>query len=327
MNDITRAYVLITLALLSLIASVMVASAQQVSGIAIYEGALRDNFTAISNSNGRLQVDVNSGTITADIDGETVSVTNTVTTDSSGSTMTVTNTPTVDASGSTIAVTNTPTVDSSGSTHAITNDPAVNIDDGTVAVTNTVTVQGTGADAPAAERVTISGHEGNLNAVPVIDYAHEKTHEGMMFEVSQFTEELADDATERFLVSAVTNREMHGEYFVSAEGEAVIRIYQNMNPTNTGAAVTIWNRLSGSTNVSGATIYDTPTFAANGTGDLVHVQYLSGGGGPQSDGGAAGTRHEFILSDNITNYMFEVQNIAGSAKAISSELLFYREDD
>jgi len=190
----------------------------------------------------------------------------------------------------------------------------------------TLTIQGTGSDAPATSRVTVAGHEGNLNAHPTVDYEHEKTHEGMSFEISSFTEEVADDAFLRFLIIPATNRQFHGQYIVSCEGAALVEIHYNVNPTNNGTAITPVNRFFSSTNEPGGSFFSQPQFGAT-TGTIAHIQFLPGGGGPNSSGGSAASRNEYILNDGITNVLLSVKNIAGSAKAISAEALFYREDE
>jgi len=162
-----------------------------------------------------------------------------------------------------------------------------------------------GADAPAI----------------TVDVNHQRNHDGrawFAYKVYPDSAKLADAASINIVLAAASGVIPHMTVDALCLGDAEFYIYEGTSATG-GTAFTPINRNRNYTTSSQVAMIVNPTVTALGT--QIDAQILPGGSGKKSGGGAAGSL-EYVLKP-LTNYLFRLTNVNGTAHAASLQLEWY----
>lgn len=164
-----------------------------------------------------------------------------------------------------------------------------------------------------------------LGGMIVIDRNHHEVHEGEFFEFGQTFLLVADDgfAYLRFKTSAA--KTLHFGSSITAEGKALVKIYEGTTYTDDGTVITPINNNRCSSDAAETSVWHTPTVDVLGS-ELTPENgvLLIGGLGPQSVGGSVKGDEEIIAADG-TDYLIAVQNVSGQVKDITIQVGGYEE--
>ena len=159
-------------------------------------------------------------------------------------------------------------------------------------------------------------------ALTTMALPHYRIHTGESFEVGHYILSLADDGFLNILIQVGSDKELHLTHSVEASGDAIFDILEGTTFSAAGTALTAYNdRRRGTPASSTATFTHTPTITLAGT-VIIPQHYIFGGTGPKSGGAGVSDRAEIILKVD-TDYLLRLQNVAGSAKNVSSRVTFY----
>jgi len=154
----------------------------------------------------------------------------------------------------------------------------------------------------------------------VIEYEHDKTHEGRYFSGGYYNSSLADAANQDLLVTASSSNVFHAQFLVAVSGDCTMMIYEGPT-TSAGTSVTMSNHNRSSSKSSDLTVKHTPTVTVTGT-QINGTIFLPGGDKHTGGGGHFGFANEFMLAKS-TSYLLRVTNVSGGAIKISVGLFGY----
>ena len=177
--------------------------------------------------------------------------------------------------------------------------PVQKRDDGTFAIT--------GADSPMI----------------VIDVNHQRNHDGRAFYAYKTypdSAKLAADASISIVMASPSGVYPHVTINGLCLGDAELFIYEGTATTGGTSFTPInRNRNYANSNPSQVAMVINPTVTSLGT--ELDTQIIAGGSGKNSTGGSAGSL-EFVLKP-LTNYMFRLTNVNGTAHAAHLQLEWY----
>lgn len=162
-----------------------------------------------------------------------------------------------------------------------------------------------GADAPAI----------------MVDVNHQRNHDGrawFAYKIAPDSAKLADGASIDIVLAAASGVIPHMTVDALCLGDAEFYIYEGTSATG-GTSFTPINRNRNYTTSSQVAMIVNPTVTTLGT--QIDAQILPGGSGKKSGGGAAGSL-EYVLKP-LTNYLFRLTNVNGTAHAASLQLEWY----
>lgn len=161
-----------------------------------------------------------------------------------------------------------------------------------------------------------------LTDVPtVIDYIHHEIHDENHYQAHIDSPTLGDgDSFEMYFKTPDSAKRCHTVIVFSGELGGVGELRESATVSLSGSVVTIFNNDRNSSNESTAAVRSSPSLTASGTRlDHFHI----GGGFQARNGGAAGSRMEWILKQG-TIYLFRYTSIAAANEA-GIEVAFYEE--
>jgi hypothetical protein len=162
-----------------------------------------------------------------------------------------------------------------------------------------------GADAPAI----------------MVDVNHQRNHDGrawFAYKVYPDSAKLADAASIDIVLAAASGVIPHMTIDALCLGDAELYIYEGTSATG-GTAFTPINRNRNYTTSSQVAMIINPTISLLGT--QIDAQILPGGSGKKAGGGTASSL-EYVLKP-LTNYLFRLTNVNGTAHAASLQLEWY----
>lgn len=162
-----------------------------------------------------------------------------------------------------------------------------------------------GADAPAI----------------MVDVNHQRNHDGrawFAYKMNPNSSPLAANASIDIVLAAAAGVIPHMTIDALCLGDAEFYIYEGTSATG-GTSFTPINRNRNYTTSSQVAMIVNPTITSLGT--QLDAQILPGGSGKKSGGGTAGTL-EYVLKP-LTNYLFRLTNVNGTAHAAHLALEWY----
>ncbi|CAB5223273.1 hypothetical protein UFOVP382_20 [uncultured Caudovirales phage] len=162
-----------------------------------------------------------------------------------------------------------------------------------------------GADAPAI----------------MVDVNHQRNHDGrawFAYKVAPNSAKLADGASIDIVLAAASGVIPHMTVDALCLGDAELYIYEGTSATG-GTSFTPINRNRNYTTSSQVAMIVNPTVTTLGT--QIDAQILPGGSGKKAGGGTAGSL-EYVLKP-LTNYLFRLTNVNGTAHAAFLQLEWY----
>ena len=154
----------------------------------------------------------------------------------------------------------------------------------------------------------------------VIEYEHDKTHEGRFFSGGYYNSSLADATNQDFLVTTSADNTFHAQFLVAISGDCTMQIFEGPT-TSGGTSVSMSNHNRSSSKVCDLTVKHTPTVTGTGT-QINGTIFLPGGDKHTGGGGHFGFANEFMLAKS-TSYLLRVTNVSGGAIKISVGLFGY----
>lgn len=153
-----------------------------------------------------------------------------------------------------------------------------------------------------------------------IDYAHHEIHDGSHF-VIHINKDIPNSGT--FNVAFTTPSSttwMHTIFAINVEGEADIKLYENVTSWTGGTSITPLNSNRNDDNVTSVTgmAYDV-TISLGTPITLAHGVYGSG----RSFGGRARNDSEFILKQNTKYFLLITNQISGAANETNISMEWY----
>jgi hypothetical protein len=157
----------------------------------------------------------------------------------------------------------------------------------------------------------------------VVDVNHQRNHDGRAYyayKIAPDTAPLADGASINIVLASPSGVYPHITVNGMCLGDAELYIYEGTVTTG-GTAFTPVNRNRNYavSNVSEVAMVINPTVTSVGT--EIDAQIIPGGVGKKSGGGTAGSL-EYVLKP-LTNYLFRLTNVNGTAHAASLQLEWY----
>jgi hypothetical protein len=170
---------------------------------------------------------------------------------------------------------------------------------------------------------------GNPMSVDImIDFVHQKVHEGVSYTVNYLEKALASNGFARLHIKTGA-RSAHLLVDVEAEGKVYFRTISNPTVTVDGTAptdstaigtkLTLFNRCGHCANGNTTQVFHTPTFTG---GSLRGNRMFPFGQGGTAVGGSAQSRVESIFAPN-KSYIIEIQNVSGQTRDVGVVLDWY----
>ena len=150
---------------------------------------------------------------------------------------------------------------------------------------------------------------------------HHRLHEGRAFiawNIYPDSAKLAAGASADIVLAAGPGTIPHVTIAMESSGDADFFIYEGTTTTG-GTAFTPVRRNRNIAATSNVAMVTNPT--VNTLGTLINRQFVTGGTGKKSSGGGAGTL-EYVLAP-LTNYLFRLKNVNGTAHTALLELEWY----
>jgi len=172
--------------------------------------------------------------------------------------------------------------------------------------------------------VQVSGDEGILNQDEVdhsligIDLTHHKIHEGAMYEVYYYDDDLADDGTIIISTPNPIGAEVHFSFSGTCGGDATIELIEGATPT--GGAAMIARNMNRNYGDSALAPLLNPALAG---GIILTEIFLPGGVKNQATGASGTSRGDEWVTIASEIYAVRLTNIAGSAKPAALHVNFY----
>ena len=159
--------------------------------------------------------------------------------------------------------------------------------------------------------------------VITVDVNHQRNHDGRAYyayKIAPDSAKLADGASINIVLASPSGVYPHITVNGMCLGDAELYIYEGTTTTGGTAFTPInRNRNYAVSNVSQVAMVINPTVTSVGT--EIDAQIIPGGTGKKSGGGAAGSL-EYVLKP-LTNYLFRLTNVNGTAHAASLNLEWY----
>jgi hypothetical protein len=161
-------------------------------------------------------------------------------------------------------------------------------------------------------------HGDHVNSIP---WDHVYLHSGDSYVLSVYEASIADNGTIQIIVNVGSTYNLHMVAAANVGGNAVGRLYETVAYTG-GTPETAHNRNRESSATTSGTFISSPATVDLGSAILIEEDLLPGGIGGNALGAQGTTREEMILKRDTT-YMYEITNIAGTAKPMSLHLEWY----
>ena len=159
--------------------------------------------------------------------------------------------------------------------------------------------------------------------VITVDVNHQRNHDGRAYyayKIAPDSAKLADGASINIVLASPSGVYPHITVNGMCLGDAELYIYEGTTTTGGTAFTPInRNRNYAVSNVSEVAMVINPTVTSVGT--EIDAQIIPGGTGKKSSGGTAGSL-EYVLKP-LTNYLFRLTNVNGTAHAASLTLEWY----
>lgn len=159
-----------------------------------------------------------------------------------------------------------------------------------------------------------------IDALVTITTPHHMIHEGKSFIVSDWFDNVANDAVSTIRIMVGANKELHATVSVAAQGMGKFRIQEGTTYTVDGTALTIYDKNRTTANTSDALAYHTPTIDV--AGPVIYDSFIPGGSKQRAIGSVRTNGEEWILKKS-TDYKFSITNLGGADMDISIEIEFY----
>ena len=167
---------------------------------------------------------------------------------------------------------------------------------------------------------TISGADA---PVIMVDVNHQRNHDGrgyFAYKIAPDSAPLASGASIDIVLASPSGVFPHITVDGMCLGDAELYVYEGTTTTGGTAFTPInRNRNYAVSNTSEVAMVINPTVTSVGT--EIDAQIIPGGAGKKSSGGAAGSL-EYVLKP-LTNYLFRLTNVNGTAHAASLNLEWY----
>ena len=159
--------------------------------------------------------------------------------------------------------------------------------------------------------------------VIMVDVNHQRNHDGrgyFAYKIAPDSAPLASGASINIVLASPSGVFPHVTVNGVCLGDAELYIYEGTSTTGGTAFTPInRNRNYAVSNVSQVAMVINPTVTSVGT--EIDAQIIPGGAGKKSGGGSAGSL-EYVLKP-LTNYLFRLTNVNGTAHAASLTLEWY----
>lgn len=155
----------------------------------------------------------------------------------------------------------------------------------------------------------------------MVDVNHQRNHDGrawFAYKMNPDSAPLASGASIDIVLASASGVIPHMTIDALCLGDAEFYIYEGTSATG-GTSFTPINRNRNYTTSSQVAMIINPTVSSLGT--QLDAQILPGGSGKKSGGGTAGTL-EYVLKP-LTNYLFRLTNVNGTAHAAHLALEWY----
>lgn len=162
---------------------------------------------------------------------------------------------------------------------------------------------------------------GSDNGLITAEINHHRLHEGRAFiawNIYPDSAKLAAGASADIVLAAGPGTIPHVTIAMESSGDADFFIYEGTTTTG-GTAFTPVRRNRNIAATSNVAMVTNPT--VNTLGTLINRQFVTGGTGKKSSGGGAGSL-EYVLAP-LTNYLFRLTNVNGTAHTALLELEWY----
>jgi hypothetical protein len=159
--------------------------------------------------------------------------------------------------------------------------------------------------------------------VIMVDVNHQRNHDGrgyFAYKLAPDSAPLANNASINIVLASPSGVFPHLTVHAMCLGDAELYIYEGASTTGGTAFTPInRNRNYAVSNPSQVAMVINPTVTSVGT--EIDAQIIPGGSGKKSGGGTAGSL-EYVLKP-LTNYMFRLTNVNGTAHAAHLQLEWY----
>ena len=162
---------------------------------------------------------------------------------------------------------------------------------------------------------------GSDTGIITAEINHHRLHEGRAFiawNIYPDSAKLAAGASADIVLAAGPGTIPHVTIAMESGGDADFFIYEGTTTTG-GTAFTPVRRNRNIAATSNVAMVTNPT--VNTLGTLINRQFVTGGTGKKSSGGGGGTL-EYVLAP-LTNYLFRLTNVNGTAHTALLELEWY----
>jgi len=154
-----------------------------------------------------------------------------------------------------------------------------------------------------------------------VDVNHHRLHEGRAFiawKIYPDSAKLAAGSSADIVLAAGPGTIAHVTIAMESSGDADFFVYEGTTTTG-GTAFTPVRRNRNIEATSNVAMVTNPT--VNTLGTLINRQFVTGGTGKKSSGGGGGSL-EYVLAP-LTNYLFRLTNVNGTAHTALLELEWY----
>lgn len=162
---------------------------------------------------------------------------------------------------------------------------------------------------------------GSDNGIIVVDVNHHRLHEGRAFiawNIYPDSAKLAAGLSADIVLAAGPGTIPHVTIAMESSGDCDFFVYEGTSTTG-GTAFTPVRRNRNIAATSNVAMVTNPTINTFGT--LINQQFITGGTGKKAAGGSSGSL-EYVLTP-LTNYLFRLTNVNGTAHTALLELEWY----
>jgi hypothetical protein len=162
---------------------------------------------------------------------------------------------------------------------------------------------------------------GSDNGLIMVDINHHRLHEGRAYiawNIYPDSAKLAAGSSADIVLAAGPGTIAHLTIAMESSGDADFFVYEGTTTTG-GTAFTPVRRNRNIEATSNVAMVTNPT--VNTLGTLINRQFVTGGTGKKSSGGGSGSL-EYVLAP-LTNYLFRLTNVNGTAHTALLELEWY----
>lgn len=149
-------------------------------------------------------------------------------------------------------------------------------------------------------------------SLSVVNDLTRKARQGEVYHFSHLFSSVADSANADILISTGAER-VSLTFSVSVAADTEVRIYETTVVSNSGSAVTSFNRNRTQDTTFTSTVTHTPTVSELGT--LVTTDYLPGGEKNKEVGSSSSNFIVWVLKPD-TNYLFRSTNTSGGTEKV-----------